>query len=286
MQKNQTLILACVLLLISCQSQSEHSSMKQNKMSTTSVSADMASYEESEMTKTASGQEFNEHNSTASVDRKIIKTADYRIQVEDVKASYSVIKPLVEKNKGYINNMNETNNRYEINNRMTIRVPQENFDQLLIAISEISVFEDYKRITASDVTAEYLDVETRLESKKLVRDRYIDVLKNKAKIVEEIILAQETIRRIQEEIEAKEGRLKYLKNQSSLSTINLDMYQRIDRPNVPKRTYFSKIKRGFENGWDLCLDIILGLVNIWPIVILLILFFWKRSWILSKIRRK
>ncbi len=285
MRKSQILWFASFLLLVSCQNQMEQAPMSYKEMST-SADADMASYEDESMELEESGEEYDENSTIEKVDRKIIKTADYRIEVEDVKASYAAIEPLVKKNKGYITNMNETNNRYNINNSMTIRVPQENFDQLLIAISEVSIFEDYKRINASDVTAEYLDVQTRLENKKLVRDRYIDVLKNKAKTVEEIILAEETIRRIQEEIEAKEGRLKYLKNQTSLSTINLDMYQTIERPNIPKRSYFAKIKRGFENGWDLCLDMFLGLINIWPIVLLLILFFWKRSWIWSKIKRK
>ena len=70
-----------------------------------------------------------------------------------------------------------------------------------------------KNVSVQDVTEEYLDIEARLKTKKEVEARYIEILKSKTKTVEDVLKAEEQIRIIREEIEAREGRLNYLKNQ-------------------------------------------------------------------------
>lgn len=207
-------------------------------------------------------------------DRKIIKTADYKIQVKDVHQSTNKVKELTSDLGGFVSSMNLTNSTYQINNNLVIRVPIDNFEDLLKAISREAIFTNYQRIHSNDVTEEFIDIQTRLKTKKEVRDRYIDILRNKAKTVEEVLKAEEAIRVIQEEIESKEGRLKYLKDQVALSTISLDIYQEVeatDEPVVYKKTFIDKLAKGFENGWDIILYLILAVVNIWPIIILVVL---------------
>src|SRR5690606_18336536 len=88
-----------------------------------------------------------------------------------------------------------------------------------------SISEDYIKVNAQDVTEEYYDLETRLKTKKEVEARYIEILKSKAKTVEEILIAEDKIRYLREEIEAVEGRLRLLKNKVGLSTIQIEIYQ-------------------------------------------------------------
>jgi len=92
-----------------------------------------------------------------------------------------------------------------------------------------------------------------------------------------------------EEIEAKEGRLRYLQNRVGLSTLTLSIYQKVEyaaAPVVYEITFLTRMKEAFMNGWDIVLGILLGLVNIWPLVILFSLLIWKRKGIWGKIRRK
>lgn len=223
-----------------------------------------------------------------TVERKIIKTADIRFQVKDLKASTQRIETLAKQYNGLITNMNQTNSNYSINNYLSIRIPSEQLDTFIAAMEVESIFTDYTRIQSQDVTEEYLDINTRLATKKAVRDRYVEILRNKAKTVKDILAAEDKIRIIQEEIEAAEGRLNYLKNKTELSTINIEIYQEVayvKSPTVYKKPYFTKLKEGFINGWDLVQDITIGLVSIWPILIIGGILFMMRKKIQLKIKK-
>lgn len=223
------------------------------------------------------------------VPRQIIKTANYRIQVKDVDASSRRANELAQRHGGYVSESALTNSNYEITNAITIRVPAIRFDSLLDDLGGEAIFTQYKRISSQDVTEEYVDITTRLKTKKEVRDRYVDILRNKAKTVEDVLRAEEQIRIIQEEIEAKEGRLRYLKDQVAMSTVHLELYQEIEytpEPTVYRRSFWSNIVSGLENGWELLQGIVIFLVNIWPLLILGGLIWWRRRWIWSKLRRK
>ncbi|MBI5917256.1 MAG: DUF4349 domain-containing protein [Bacteroidetes bacterium] len=221
--------------------------------------------------------------------RQIIKTANYRIQVKDVNASSRQANLLATQHGGYVSDSELTNSSYETTNAITIRVPAARFDSLLDDLGHEAIFTQYKRITSQDVTEEYVDITIRLKTKIAVRDRYVDILRTKAKTVKDVLAAEEQIRIIQEEIEAKEGRLRYLKDQVGMSTIRLELYQEIEfrpEPNAFRESFWVKLWTGLQNGWSLLQGIVIFFINIWPLVILFGLFWWKRRWVWSKIRRK
>jgi uncharacterized protein DUF4349 len=223
------------------------------------------------------------------IPRQIIKTAEYRIQVKNVEASSRNINALAEEFGGFVSATELTNSSYEITNAITIRVPSGQFDSLLNAIGGEAVFTKYRRISSEDVTAEFVDIEIRLKTKKEVRDRYNEILRTKAKTVEDVLKAEEQIRVIQEEIEAKEGRLRFLKNQVGMSTVHLEIYQEIEyrtEPTVYKKSFGSKLLNSMENGWELIQALVLGLFSIWPLVLIGGLIVWKWGWVRSRFRRK
>ena len=80
------------------------------------------------------------------------------------------------------------------------------------------------KIYVKDVTEEYTDVVIRLKNKKEAEKRFLEILKQ-TKTIKEILDVEEHLREIREEIESKEGRLKFLNDQVSYSTINLSIYQ-------------------------------------------------------------
>ncbi len=212
---------------------------------------------------------------------KIIKSAKVRYKVVAVKAATAGIKSITSKFDGYISDLRFQNNLYSIENRFTIKVPAKHFDMLLDSIGTVAEFIEYEHITTKDVTEEYMDISTRLATKLEVQKRYESILRKKATTVEDILATEEKLRVIQEEIEAAQGRLKYLTNKVSYSTIQIDLYETVIHQEEPKsysRTFVSKIKEGFSFGWNLVEGIFLGLIYIWPLVILgvLVFFFIRR----------
>lgn len=215
------------------------------------------------------------------ISRQIIYTAAYRIQVDDLEKSTERVKALVSQYKGYTTEVSQNEGSYERTTRMTIRVPADQLEPCLNDIGQDAVYTNYRNLTAQDVTEEFVDIETRLATKKEVRDRYVDILRNKAKTVEEVLNAEEKIRVLQEEIEAQEGRLRYLRSQVSMSTINLEMYQRIayrPEPGTYQTSFWTRMGNSLANGWELIQDLFLGLVTIWPLLVLgaIGLVWWRR----------
>ncbi|WP_425571129.1 DUF4349 domain-containing protein [Olivibacter ginsenosidimutans] len=89
---------------------------------------------------------------------------------------------------------------------------------------------------------------------------------------------------LRSDIEGTEGRLRYLANQASYSTITITYYK-----SIPTQTAFgNKFKDGFFSGWDGFVWFLVGLVNIWPfiVVIILIIFLGRRWWKKRKLRIK
>src|SRR5690606_21198716 len=178
------------------------------------------------------------------------------------------IKALVIGYEGYISNMRFSNNTYQKENSFTIKVPKNNFDKLMDSLSPVAEFIDHIEIASKDVTEEYMDVETRLKTKLEVKARYEEILRNNAKTVKDILETEEKLSIIQEEIEVAQGRLKYMVNRISFSTINVILYETVEykeQPDVYKRTFGSEITEALSSGWNLIKNIFLGIIYIWPL---------------------
>lgn len=228
---------------------------------------------------TESYQAVNESKTTRTVANtpvqlKIIKSASARYKVEDVKKATAQVKEMAQKYNGYVSDLRFENNRYEKQNRFTIKVPNIHFDALLDSIASVSIFTEFENITTQDVTEEYLDLESRLATKREVKQRYEEILRKNAKTVEDILATEEKLRILQEEIEAAQGRLKYLSNKVSYSTVQIDLFEIVEYKEEPEsytKSFFDKAGNGFSFGWELIEAIVVGLIHIWPVLIIIIL---------------
>lgn len=214
-------------------------------------------------------------------DKKIIKTADIRAEVEELKAARGKLNELIKKYNAYTFSENTENSYYEISTKLTIRMTPENFEPFINSIEGITLSPDYKRINAKDVTAEFKDISARLNTKRDALNRYREILK-KANTVKEILEVEDKMRQIVEEIEVVEGRLKYLRDQVGYSTVNLDLYEKSDQPIAKKRSFFTQVGKAFGNGWEGFLGLVLGLITIWPLLLIVggliyLAIRWKRG---------
>ncbi len=209
-------------------------------------------------------------NTQASIKipEKIKKTANINITVEDYKKARIEIEKIVKSGNAYIGSENEQNNTYSISNTMVIRVLNKDFDiminNLLTAASNVNS----KNISAEDVTAQYIDIESRLKSKREIEKRYLDILKSASK-VSDILEIEQKLGQIREEIEAKQGELKYLADQVNYSTINLNFHQEFEYTPTDKPGFFGRMGSAFGNGWSGFLSFLVGIVYAWPLWIIL-----------------
>jgi len=158
------------------------------------------------------------------IERKIIKEGVITFETVDLKRTESLITETVNEMGGYVASDNVFSNANRITHRMTVRVAADKFDQLLAKISESAEKLDRKTISALDVTEEYIDVEARLKTKKELESRYKELL-IKAKTVEDLLSIEKEIGTLRTEIESIEGRLGYLQDRVSLSSLTIEYYK-------------------------------------------------------------
>ncbi|MDF1671911.1 MAG: DUF4349 domain-containing protein [Vicingaceae bacterium] len=203
--------------------------------------------------------------------RKLIKEGSITFETSDVKATKNIIDKATKQFNGYLSEDNEYDYGYRIQHNVTIRIPSENFDNLLASISKSVEEMDDQNISVRDVTEEYVDVEARLKSKKKVEERYLGLL-SKAYSVGDILQVEHELARIREDIERVEGRLRYLKNQVSLSILRITYYETVEVEN--SFGFGKKVGDGFENGFKGLLWFFIGLVNIWPFLFFIAIGVW------------
>ncbi|MFN8357311.1 MAG: DUF4349 domain-containing protein [Spirosomataceae bacterium] len=218
--------------------------------------------------------------------QKIIRNADLRFRVSDFKSSGEQIQAIVKRFSGLVMSSNETKYSGNIENNMVIRVPAAQFDALVDALLKESIFTDSKNSTAQDVTEEFIDAEARLKSKKAVEQRYLELLKQ-ARNVEEIVKVEEQLRVLREEIEAKEGRIKYLNDQVAYSTVRLAYYQVTDVALSPEEPFYAKIWNNLAEGFRAMLSLTYGLFFFVPFVPVAYGLYWLvRRWVVKRRQKK
>lgn len=195
---------------------------------------------------------------------KIIKNADIKYQVEDYEKAYTQITDLVNQHEAYVSNENAVKNNYSLYNQIEIRVDAENFDNLVNDLMKLANYVDHKRISAEDVTDQFVDMQARLKAKTEVEARLKSILQ-KARTIQEILEVEKEIKYVREEIETIEGRLKYLSDRVSYSTIKLHVYQNVDYQQAPEKGFGHKFVKAIKAGWDGLQVFIIGIFYLWPL---------------------
>ncbi|HEY9007217.1 MAG TPA: DUF4349 domain-containing protein [Ohtaekwangia sp.] len=200
---------------------------------------------------------------------KIIKDVHYRFEVDNVKKSTENIENAIRKYPAYISSSNLRLDNPILENKITIRVQSEYFADLLKDIDLEAKFVNFRDVKTDDVSKEFVDLESRLRTKREVEQRYMDILRAKAGTIEELMQAEQQIGQLHEEIEATVSRINYLKDQVSYSTIELEFYQTISQEitSADAVTLLDRLHNALGTGLEGLEVIVIALAYIWPILL-------------------
>lgn len=207
--------------------------------------------------------------SSVTIERKLIKNGSIEFEVSSVAETKDKISALVKDAGGYISSDNQNNYSGSPRFEQVVRIPADKLDDFIAKIEAIARKVDSKSISTQDVTEEFIDVETRLATKKELEARYRELLKQ-AKSVKDIIEVEAQLNNVRSEIESMEGRLKYLNSQVSYSTLNVNYYQ----PATGNYGFGSRFMNSFGDGWRSLLDFVIGLFASWPFIIIIGAIVW------------
>lgn len=204
-----------------------------------------------------------------SIETKIIKSGNLRFQSDDLEVTYAQIQTAVKKYNALVKNDSQTNNEYALSRNINIRIPNQHFDAFIADISKGVKYFDQKDISSQDVTEEYIDVASRIKTKKVLEARYLELLK-KANKVSEMLEIEGQLSEIREEIEAKEGRLRYLQNKVSMSTLDIEFYKPVAAGSKATVSYGGRIWNAIAAGFNGISNFFIGLIENWPIIVTLV----------------
>ena len=218
--------------------------------------------------------------------KKIIRNGTITLAVKDYSKYYQLVGEIVKREGGYVAQEDQQQSDYKLENTVVLKVPVARFEETMTHISNGTGNDEVKekKITSEDVTGEVVDTKSRIEAKKQVRLRYLDLLKQ-AKNMNDILQVQSEINEIQEQMEMASGRVNYLNHASAFSTINLTFYQILNpgAPDQKEPSFSTKLFASFLSGWQFIKALIVGLVSIWPLWFLMFgLWLAFRRWKLSR----
>lgn len=219
--------------------------------------------------------------------KKIIKTAQVNIEVEKFGKARNDIETLLNKYDAYLFSEKTDNSAYRKATTIVAKMQPDNFHPFIEALEKIALNVNSRNIQAKDVTKQFVDIQSRLTTKRDVVQRYRSLLAKATKITD-ILEVEEKIRVLVEEIEAIEGQLRYLKDAVNYSTVTVYLYENIENPIIAsvKKSFFTRLGNSLSIGWNGFLDLIIGLAVLWPFWLIVGTVSWLglRRWRKKKVK--
>ena len=106
---------------------------------------------------------------------------------------------------------------------IAVRVPAVSFGKALSDAAKLGEVKN-RQIQTQDVTEEYVDLPARITNSQAHVRALLDLLA-RAKTVDEILQVQQVLTQAQQQLEELQGRLRYLNEHTSYSTITMTIYE-------------------------------------------------------------
>lgn len=150
------------------------------------------------------------------VERKLIKNGYVTICVPKFDEIENQIQKYAKMYGGYITNTYLS----EYNYSAEIKIPSVNFETAMNNAGTLGEVKNRSQ-NANDVTEEFYDLDSRINTKKILKNKLEGYLKQ-ASSMKELLEIERQLNNVVSELESMEGRMKRLSNQIDYSTININ----------------------------------------------------------------
>ncbi|MBQ4331439.1 MAG: DUF4349 domain-containing protein [Spirochaetaceae bacterium] len=165
----------------------------------------------------ASGGGSGSQNPAGQQERKLIKTGSISLEVEQLASAEEAVLEWCQSFGGYV----ASSFNHETNAAFTVRIPAVHFDAAMAAAGNLGRVRS-RNVSTQDVSEQFYDLQTRLDTRKILRDRLQSYLAQ-AKNMEDLLHIERELNSTLTEIESMKGRMRRLSNQIDYSTITVDL---------------------------------------------------------------
>ena len=223
-------------------------------------------------------REAGKAGGAVDIPRKVIFNATLDLKVDDVEKAVAKLRTLVGQMNGYVSKADVSGSPGYRTGSLTARVPAKQFPA---AVEQFATLGTVSRSASDsqDVTEEFIDVEARLKNYKAEEVALNKLLESSGGRLDDIFKIREQVARNRAEVERIEGRLKFLSNQTDLSTLTLTLREELaPGPPPPPPTFGERLTatftRSVTNLREFAEELVLFVVAVGPWLPLLVLLGW------------
>jgi uncharacterized coiled-coil protein SlyX len=218
---------------------------------------------------------------SAEVARKIIYRGTLVLHVEDFGIAERKISELIKSSGGYVAQFRE-DRPYgaQRGGRWTVRIPVPQFDRFMEETGKLGIAQQ-REVQADDVSEEFVDLEARLKNKQQLEARLLELVAKRSDEIKDVIAMEAELARVREEVERMQGRMRYLTDRVTMTTVEISAFERRDfRP--PEATFAGRIAQTFWQSLDVLRQFaeswVLVAVGMVPWLVVLALFLGPLVW--------
>lgn len=263
-------IIGIILLLAACSSSNSDSSTQSENIA---LSNEAKAGESLQEAGEATGS--SDTIPLTGMHQKIIYNADLTMQVEDLDKAVEALKEAIQQSEGYLLEFSDTQTERELRSNYVIKVPAKQFMPFINQLSMIKNRKFDQYVSGKDVSEEYVDLEARLKARELVEERLLAMM-GEASTASDLLEFSQRLGEVQEQMEQIKGRIRYLDNNISFSTINLRIFQA--KQSAASLAGYSnplgeRITEAWHSSitfvWEAIQTIIVILIGAFPIIVIL-----------------
>jgi hypothetical protein len=184
--------------------------------------------------------------SPADVSSMIIRTANVTIEVDSLERAVARVRELATQLGGYVASTDITTGKSQLRNaRLEMKVPAQRFDASLSGLTPIGKVESVG-VESEDVGEQFVDVSARMENARRLEQRLIGLLATRTGKLKDVLDVEQTLARVREEIERYEGRIRYLRAHTAMSTLSVYVHEPVPIVAAAGR---GPISEAFRQAW-------------------------------------
>jgi hypothetical protein len=212
-------------------------------------------------------------------DRKVIKTAYIELEIEVGKFESTLFEltNLAEQNGGFVSNSQSYSDSEGnlTSGSVTIRIPSNKYNSALNRVKEMGTVKSTSS-SGQDVTQEYTDLESRLRNYEAQEEVLLDLMKESKKVSDSLEVQRE-LSNVQEQIELIKGRMQYLDDMVSFSTIDVFFHE--PEPIAdPGWGFVEALKRGLRGAVNVFNWLVIAIIvtaPLWIFIGIILIIVWR-----------
>ena len=194
----------------------------------------------------------------------VIRTGQTSIEVDSLERAVAQVRLLAGRVGGYVANTTMQTGRGQLRAAtLEVKIPADRFDDGLGGLAGLGKLESVN-VNAEDVGEEFTDVTARMTNARRLEGRLIELLATRTGKLKDVLDVEHELARVREEIERFEGRLRYLRAHTAMSTLSIYVHEPLP---VVGHAGSSVIGEAFKQAWRNFVGLVAAMIRSLGIVV-------------------